>query len=49
MLFYLIIGYFVIGFIVGVNHLSNGKVGAKGPIATLAASIFLWPLFLLIK
>jgi hypothetical protein len=43
---YLFIGYCVIGFIVGIKHLSSGKVGAKGPLITLAASILLWPLFL---
>jgi len=43
---YLFIGYCVIGFIVGINHLSSGKVGAKGQLATLAASILLWPIFL---
>lgn len=46
---YLFIGYCVIGFVVGINYLSSGNVGAKGPLATLAASIFLWPLFLLVK
>ncbi len=43
---YLLIGYCAIGFIVGINHLSSGKVGAKGPLATLVASILLWPIFL---
>jgi hypothetical protein len=46
---YLLIAYFVIGLIVGINHLSSGKVGAKGPLATLVASILLWPLFMLVK
>ena len=46
---YLLIGYCVIGFVVGINHLYSGKVGAKGPLITLAASIFLWPLFLTVK
>ncbi len=46
---YLSIGYCVIGFIIGINHLSNGKVGAGGPLVTIAASILLWPLFVAIK
>jgi hypothetical protein len=46
---YLSIGYCVIGFIIGINHLSNGKVGAGGQLVTIAASILLWPLFVAIK
>jgi hypothetical protein len=46
MLLYIFISYCVIGFIVGINHLSSGKVGAKGPLITLAASVLLWPIFL---
>jgi len=49
MLLYIFLSYCVIGFIVGINHLSSGKVGAKGPLATLATSAFLWPIFLVNK
>jgi len=46
MLIYFFIGYCVIGFIVGIKHLSGGKVGAIGPLVTLMAAILLWPIFL---
>ena len=46
---YLIIGYCVIGLIIGIKHLSSGKVGAAGPLVTFIASIFLWPLFLVFR
>lgn len=46
---YLLIGYFVIGFLLGINNLSSGKVGTAGPLATIAAHVLLWPLFLFIK
>jgi len=44
---YLLIGYFVIGFFMGMNHLSSGRVGAKGPLATLVAHVVAWPLIML--
>lgn len=46
---YLIIGYFVIGLFIGINHLSSGKVGEIGPMGTLIAHVLLWPLLLLIR
>jgi len=49
MLMYLVLGYLVIGFFVGLSHLSTGKVGSSGPFATLLAHILLWPLMLAIK
>ena len=49
MLIYFFIGYCVIGFIVGIKHLSGGRVGAKGPFVTLVSAIVLWPLFLAVR
>ena len=46
---YLLIGYFVLGFVIGINHLSSGKVGAKGPLLTIVTFVFLWPLLIGIK
>lgn len=46
---YLLIGYFLIGLNSGINHLSSGRVGAKGPFATILAFIFLWPVLIVLK
>lgn len=46
---YLLIGYCLLGLFIGINHLSSGKVGAKGPLVTITAFIFLWPLLIIAK
>jgi len=46
---YLLIGYFVIGFFMGVSHLSSGRVGFYGPLPTLLAHVVAWPLILLAR
>jgi hypothetical protein len=46
---YLLIIYCVIGLVVGIKHLSSGKVGAGGPLITIAAAILLWPVFIASK
>lgn len=46
---YLLIGYLLFGLFIGINHLSSGKVGAKGPLVTIIAFVFLWPLLIIVK
>ncbi len=41
MCLYLLIDYFLIGLITGITHLMNGRVGAKGPFATISSFIFM--------
>lgn len=46
---YIVIGYCVVGFILGIKHLSSGMVGAKGPMVTLLAHVLIWPLLKIMK
>lgn len=36
--------YLIIGFIKAMGHISSGRVGSKGVLATMIAITLLWPI-----
>jgi hypothetical protein len=48
MIYGALILYFIIGFLLGTQRVSNYRMGTKGPWATIAAYTLVWPLILVV-